>query len=365
MNFRLVLLGFGNVAQGLAKILIEKRAQLRRDFEYEIVGVADIVKGSVMNKGGLDLARLLSLASEKRTLGDYPGGTKGLSSIETIKESDANVLVEATWTNLKDGEPGLTHIRTALNEGLHVVTTNKGPIALAYHELAALAHQRRRHLRFEGTVLSGTPAISLATEALAGAKVSSIRGILNGTTNYILGEMEDGRTFDEALKRAQELGYAEAEPSGDVEAWDPAAKITILANVLMGGKVKLAEVRREGISRITAGDVRDARLTGRRIKLVAKAYEENEQIKAQVVPERLAETDLLSHVSGVLNALVLSTDVQPDITIIGPGAGGDSAGYALLSDLLALNRALTTVKGSAKSRYYRPAYAGGILRDIF
>lgn len=343
MNFRLVLLGFGNVAQGLAKILIEKRAQLRRDFdfEYEIVGVADIVKGSVMNKGGLDLARLLSLASENRSLGDYPAGTKGLSSIETIKESDANVLVEATWTNLKDGEPGLTHIRTALNEGLHVVTTNKGPIALAYHELAALAHQRRHQLRFEGTVLSGTPAINLATEALAGAKVSSIRGILNGTTNYILGEMEDGRTFDEALKRAQELGYAEAEPSGDVEAWDPAAKITILANVLMGGKVKLAEVRREGISGITAGDVREARLTGRRIKLVAKAYEEKGQIKAQVVPERLPETDLLSHVSGVLNALVLSTDVQPDITIIGPGAGGGSAGYALLSDLLALNRALS------------------------
>jgi homoserine dehydrogenase len=343
MNFRLVLLGFGNVAQGLAKILVEKRAQLRRDFgfEYEIVGVADIVKGSVMNRGGLDLGRLLALARESRGLGGYPGVTKGLSSIETIKESDADVLVEATWTNLKDGEPGLTHIRTALNEGLHVVTTNKAPIALAYHELAALARQRRRHLRFEGTVLSGTPAINLATEALAGATVTSIRGILNGTTNYILGEMEDGRTFCEALKRAQELGYAEAEPSGDVEAWDSAAKITILANVLMGGTVRLAEVRREGISRITAGDVREARLTGRRIKLVAKACGEKGQVKAQVVPERLPETDLLSHVSGVLNALVLSTDVQPDITIIGPGAGGGSAGYALLSDLLALNRALS------------------------
>lgn len=343
MKFRLILVGFGDVAQGFAKILAEKREHLRRNFgfEYEVVAVADTVKGSVMNESGLDLGKLLSLARQKGNIRDYRGGARGLSSIETIKQADANVLVEATWTNLKDGEPGLTHIKTALNEGLHVVTTNKGPIALAYHELADLARRRGRYLRFEGTVLSGSPTINLATEALAGSTVTSIRGILNGTTNYILSEMEAGRTFDEALKTAQKLGYAEAEPSGDVEAWDPAAKITILANVLMGGKVKLAEVRREGISRITLGDIRQARSTGTRIKLVAKAYVEKEEIKARVIPERLPETDLLSHVSGVLNAVILSTDVQPEIAVIGPGAGGDSAGYALLSDLLALNRVLS------------------------
>ncbi len=343
MKFRLILVGFGTIGQGFAKILAEKREHLRRNFgfEYEVVAVADTVKGSVMNKSGLDLVRLLSLAEQKWNIRDYRGGTEGLSSIETIKQANANVLVEATWTNLKDGEPGLTHIKTALNEGLHVVTTNKGPIALAYRELADLASRRGRHLRFEGTVLSGTPIINLATEALAGSTVTSIRGILNGTTNYILSEMEAGRTFDEALKRAQELGYAEAEPSGDVEAWDPAAKITILANVLMGGKVKLSAVHREGISKTTLGDIREARSTGTRIKLVAKAYEDSGEIKARVVPERLPETDLLSHVSGVLNAVTLSTDIQPDITIVGPGAGGDSGGYALLSDLLALNLALS------------------------
>jgi len=342
MKFRLALVGFGRVAQSLAKTLVEKRAHLKRqfDFDYKVVAVADTIKGSVMNQRGLRLERLLSLVQEKGSIKDYKEGTKGLSAIETIARADANVLVEATWTNLQDGEPGLSHIRKALRKGLNVVTTNKGPIALAYHELAALARRRGCHLRFEGTVLSGTPAISLATETLAGSTINSIRGILNGTTNYVLDEMAAGRTFAQALKTAQELGYAEADPSSDVEAWDSAAKITILANVVMRGRIRPADVRRQGITGITPEDISDAQAKGKRIKLVAKAYRDESRIRAQVIPERLEESDLLSHVSGVLNAMILSTDVQPEVAIVGPGAGGDSAGYALLSDLLALNRIL-------------------------
>jgi len=342
MKFRLALVGFGRVAQSLARILVEKRSRLKRqyDFDYKVVAVADTIKGSVMSQRGLRLERLLSLVQEKGSIKDYTEGTSGLSAIETIARTDANVLVEATWTNLEDGEPGLSHIRKALSKGLHVVTTNKGPIALAYHELAALARRKGCHLRFEGTVLSGTPAINLATEALAGSTINSIRGILNGTTNYILDEMATGRTYTQALRTAQELGYAEADPSSDVEAWDPAAKITILVNVLMGGRISPADVRRQGITGITAEDISDARTKGKRIKLVARADRDEGRIKAQVIPERLGESDLLSHVSGVLNAMVLSTDVQPEVAIVGPGAGGDSAGYALLSDLLTLNRIL-------------------------
>jgi homoserine dehydrogenase len=322
--------------------LVEKRAHLKRqfDFDYKVVAVADTIKGSVMSQRGLRLERLLSLVQEKGSIKYYTGGTSGLSAIETIARTDANVLVETTWTNLADGEPGLSHIRKALSKRLHVVTTNKGPIALAYHELVALARRRGCHLRFEGTVLSGTPAISLATEALAGSTINSIRGILNGTTNYVLDEMTAGRTYTQALKTAQELGYAEADPSSDIEGWDSAAKITILANVLMGGRIRPSDVRRQGIAGITPDDIGDARTKRKRIRLVAKAYRYEGRIKAQVIPERLGEGDLLSHVSGVLNAMVLSTDVQPEVAIVGPGAGGDSAGYALLSDLLALNRIL-------------------------
>jgi homoserine dehydrogenase len=342
MRFRLALVGFGRVAQGFAKTLIEKRADLRRrfGFDYEVVAVADTIKGSVLSRKGLRLQRLLSLVQERGSIRDYSEGRKGLLPKEMIAQTDANILVETTWTNLEDGQPGLGHIREALAKGLHVVTTNKGPIALAYDELATLARQRGCHLRFEGTVLSGTPAISLAQENLAGSTINSIRGILNGTTNYMFDEMMAGKTYAQALKKAQKLGYAEANPSSDTEGWDPAAKITILANVLMGGRIRLTDVRREGIIGITHEDIRDAQARGKRIKLVAKAYRDEGKIRAQVIPERLDEDDLLSHVSGVLNAIIFSTDVQPEVAVVGPGAGGDSAGYALLSDLLALNRAL-------------------------
>jgi len=344
MKFRIVFLGFGTVAQGLARILVRKAGVLRKTygFEFEAVAVSDTVKGSVLNNRGLDLGKILGTVEQGGTLNDYPGGVKGLSSLDTLERADATTLVEATWTNLKDGEPGLTHVKTALKLGLHVVTTNKGPIALAYHELAALAQRKRRHLRFEGTVMSGTPAISLVKEALIGSTVKSIRGILNGTTNHILTEMESGKSYADTLRTAQELGYAEADPTGDVEAWDPTAKIVILANVLMAGRIKLSEVPREGITKITQADVDAARRDGKRIKLVAKAFRENDEVKAEVVPERLPMTDILAHVSGVLNAITVSTDVQPDVTVVGPGAGGDSAGYALLSDMLAINRALGT-----------------------
>jgi homoserine dehydrogenase len=342
MKFRIVFLGFGRVAQGLAKILVEKAATLKKlyDFDFRTVAVSDIAKGSILNNHGLDLEKVLALAKQGRSLEEYPSGRKGLASLDTIKNADATMLVETTWTNLQDAEPGLTHIKAGLKRGLHVVTSNKGPIALAYPELAALARSRRRNLRFEATVMSGTPAINLATEALAGATVKSVRGILNGTTNYILTEMESGRPYSEALRRAQELGYAEADPTGDVEAWDPTGKIVILANVLMSGKLKVAEVHREGITHLTLTDVGSARKEGKRIKLVAKAYVEEGKVKAQVQPERLPLADMLTHVSGVLNAITITTDVQPDVTIIGPGAGGDSAGYALLSDMLAINRTL-------------------------
>ncbi len=342
MRFRLALVGFGRVAQSLSKTLVEKRAHLKRHFgfDYKVVAVADTIKGSVMNQRGLRLEKLLSLVQEKGSIKDYKEGTKGLSAIETIAGTDANVLVEATWTNLKDGEPGLSHIRKALGKGLHVATTNKGPIALAYHELAALARRNGCHLKFEGTVLSGTPAISLATEALAGSTINSIRGILNGTTNYVLDEMAAGKPYTQALRMAQEQGYAEADLSNDVEAWDSAAKLTILANVLMEGRIRPTDVRRQGITGITPEDIADARNKGKRIKLIAKADRDEGRIRAQVIPDRLEESDLLSHISGVLNAMILSTDMQPEIAVVGPGAGAESAGYALLSDLLALNRTL-------------------------
>lgn len=343
--YRLAFIGFGNVGQGLAKILVEKGPTLKEKygFKFKVVAVSDIMKGSVLDEGGLNLKELLKLVRETGRIEGYEGGLKGVSSAEVAELNVADVIIEVTWTNLETGEPGLTHIKKALSAGKHVITTNKGPIALAYKELTALAKSRNAFLRFEGTVMSGTPAINLALEDLAGAYVRSIRGIVNGTTNYILTRMEAGEPYEKALDAAKRLGYAEADPTMDVEGWDPAAKITILANAVMGGDLTVKDVEREGITGLSVEDVKAAHEEGARLKLIAKAWFENGEVKAKVSPERVPLTDVLAHVGGTLNALTFQTDVLGEVTVIGRGAGGVEAGYALLSDLLAIHRYLSGI----------------------
>jgi len=346
--YNLALIGFGTVGQGLANILVDKEALLKREhgFEYKVVAVSDIKKGSILNEDGINLRKLLQLNQRTGTIKDYEGGRKDLSSIEIIEKSNADMVLEVTWTNLETGKPGLTHIKKALVARKHVVTTNKGPIALAYRELMQIAKAHNVFLRFEGTVLSGTPAINLALEDLAGAYVKSIRGIVNGTTNYILTQMEAGALYKEALETAQKLGYAEADPTMDVDAWDPAAKITILANVVMGGDLKVKDVERRGITGVTIKEIRAAQKEGKRIKLIAKAWRESGEVKAKVSPENVPLTDVLAHIWGTLNALTFDTDVLKEVTIVGRGAGGIEAGYALLSDMLAIHRYLRGIRGS-------------------
>lgn len=343
MKFRVAFIGFGTVSQGLARHLLSKRERLksRYGFECETVAISDVQKGSVLDERGLDLEKLLEVVKRTGKIDSYSRGIRGLSSIETIVEASADIVVEATWTNLQTGEPGLTHIKTALQKGCHVVTTNKGPIATAYRELRSLAESRGVHLRFEGTVLSGTPAINLGFEALAGAEMRSIRGILNGTTNFILTQMQAGKNYEDALRDAQALGYAEADPSADVDGWDAAAKIVILSNVLMDSDIKVDAVQRVGIRSVRPDHLAKSRREGRKIKLIGAAVRNDEMVEAKVALEALPIDDVLAGVDGVLNAITFDIDTQPAVTIIGPGAGGDSAGFALLSDMLAINRALS------------------------
>ena len=340
---KLGFVGFGTVAQGCAKHLVRNRSRLEHElgFQYKVVMIADTVKGSVRNeRRGVDLLKALEVAEKGKKLdsGELRGKPVS-SSLEAIRTSDADIIVEATWTNLKDAEPGLGHIVTALENGKDVATSNKGPIALAYKKLTNLAKAKRRQLRFEATVMSGTPIFNLRESGLAGAEINSLRGILNGTTNYILTEMATGESYGEALRRAQQMGYAEVDPTGDVEGYDPAAKITILANALLNVQVQYNDVERIGITGITSENIKDAARDSKRIKLVASAsHNESGRFNASVKPHLLPDNDILAHVDGVQNALEISMDVQPDVTIIGPGAGGDSAGYGLLNDILAIHK---------------------------
>jgi homoserine dehydrogenase len=222
---------------------------------------------------------------------------------------------------------------------MHVITANKGPAALHLKELRALAAAKGLFLGIEGTVMAGTPSLRLGWAALQGNDVSMVRGIVNGTTNYMLTQMAQGLDYAEALAEAQRLGYAEADPTGDVEGHDAAGKAAILANVLMNAGLRPADVACKGISGIRAADVAEAAAAGECWKLIAEVRRAADgTVTAQVQPMRLPLSHPLAGVSGATNALTYTTDLLGDVTIIGAGAGGVATGFAVVGDLLALHR---------------------------
>ncbi|UCD18894.1 MAG: homoserine dehydrogenase [candidate division WOR-3 bacterium] len=343
MSYKLAFIGFGVVGQGFAQLLEEKKDLLRTGFglEYTVTAISDPAKGSVYQEEGLNLKEILSLLEKDGYLKGYGSGVKGWDSLRTINDADADVIVEVSPTNIDNGEPGISHIRSALGKKKHVITTNKGPIALYYRELAELARRNGVALKFEGTVLSGTPAINLSLDTLAGAVVHEIKGIMNGTTNYMLTKMAEGQSYETVLKEAQRLGYAETKPDADVKGWDAQAKIVIMANVVMGGDLKPKDVPTKGITEITLDDIEKARTDGKRFKLIGHAWKEGGEVKAKVSPVLVGADDFLYHVNGVTNALTFVTDALSKVTIVGPGAGRLETGFSLLVDLLGLHRAFS------------------------
>lgn len=336
---KLAFIGFGVVGQGLAEILLDKGEELeeRYGFECSVVAVSDFKKGSAYRPEGLDIAKLLELAS-RDAIGEYPGAETGWDALKTIEKSNADTIVEVSYTDIKTGEPAYAHFKAALGAGKHLVTTNKGPTALFFAELKELAASKGVHFRFEGTVLAGTPALDLAEFCLAGNGIGEIRGIMNGTTNFILTNMERGKSYEAALKEAQELGYAEAVPDADVEGWDALAKVMILAKSVMGADIGVHNVDRTGITGITLDDVEKAKESGKRWKLIGRVVREGGGVRASVRPEMIDMTDPLAAVGGATNALTFATDLLGEVTIVGPGAGKAETGFSLLSDLLQIHR---------------------------
>lgn len=341
MHFKLAFIGFGTVGQGLAEILIEKKQMLseKYDFHYTVVAISDILKGSVYDKNGIDIQKILDLVKKGKKIDEYPSGKKGLDSLTTIKKTNADTIIEITYTDIKTGEPATTHIKTALNAGKNVVSTNKGPVVRNVNALLDLAKKKNVHYGFEGVVLAGTPALNLAKFTLAGNKINGFKGILNGTTNYILTRMGEGMSYPDALKKAQELGYAEADPTADVEGFDAMGKVVILSNVVLGKNITIDDVQRKGITEITKNDIENARKERKVWKLIGSAeIQANGLVKAKVWPEKLPLSDPLAGVSGATNALTYFTDELGPVTIVGPGAGKRETGFALLIDLLEINR---------------------------
>jgi homoserine dehydrogenase len=337
---RLLFVGFGVVGQGLAELLLEREQQLAQEYglEWRVVGIADMLKGSCYAAAGIDLAKALALVGRGEKLAACAGGATDWDAPTMIRNAEADVMVEATYTDITTAEPATTHMRAALERGMHVVTTNKGPLALHYRELSALARAKGRQFLFEGTVMAGTPLLNLRRECLAGSGIEAMQGILNGTTNYILTRMEEGLTYADALAKAQELGYAEAVPDADVLGWDALAKVTILANVVFGADLVPADTPSEGITRITPAEIARAKEEGKRYKLIGKVWREGASVKAQVGPQLVPQSHPLAGVSGATNAMTITTRALGDVTIVGPGAGRTATGYALLNDLLHIAR---------------------------
>ncbi len=343
-NLRLSLIGFGVVGQGLAELLYTKHTLLMHDhgLNVSLVSVANARHGFIYREEGLDIPTLLDLAAARRPLTDHPGIKHWESPLTGIWATGGDVLAEVTGTNLRTGEPGLSHIRTALSQGMHVITANKGPAALAARELFNLAQEQGVQLRVESTVMAGTPVLSTIREGMAGANVNAIRGILNGTTNYILSAMATGRDYAEVLAEAQAQGYAEADPTADVEGYDAVAKTLILSTLAFGRSLKVEQVTRRGITAITREQVQHANEQGKRIKLVASLRLPSTRfgsLEARVEPMELPLSDPLARVDGVMNAIAISTDTLPEVTIIGPGAGRLQTGQGLLADLIAISKA--------------------------
>jgi len=334
----IALIGFGTVGQALAEVLLQKADSLREDYTFtaNVVAVATRSRGSLYHPDGLDINCLLD-AIKQGNFAHYPDETdleRDWDAQRIASQSNADVVIEASPTNLQTGQPALGLCHTAFDAGKHIVRANKGPIAIAYQKLTEKAHETGKQVLFEATVMAGTPALRLGQQALDGCRITAARGILNGTTNYILTQMENGVAYAQALQQAQALGYAETDPSGDVDGWDAAGKILIISAALFGQKRSFEDMHVEGISHLTLDDIRSAQNAGERWKLIATITPN----RAEVRPVRLPLSDPLANVGGVTNALTYTTDMMGDITLIGAGAGRKETGYAILSDLLTIRR---------------------------
>jgi len=303
-------------------------------FEPQITAIVDS-RGSCRDDSGLNLDLALKVKKRYGTVQKYPGsGERQTDVSKFLVETEAETVVEVTPSNFEDGEPGLTYIKQSLSARRHVVTANKGPLALAMPALLELADHMRLQLRFSATVGGGTPFLGFASKCLAGERILGVHGVLNGTTNYILTRMEEASlSLQKALAEARHKGYAEKNPGNDLGGLDTAAKLVIIANWVLKRRISLKELEITGISKIRPEVIRKARTSGARVKLIGRLSDS----EASVKPESIQLDDPVC-VRDTLNALTFSTEHTGDVTLIGHGAGGEQTASAIIRDLVEIRR---------------------------
>jgi len=334
---RFVLIGVGNIGRRFLEILVEKQSTLQNRYGIQLTLIAAVdSSGAAIHESGLDLQRVVELKRTGEGVAAYPEfGVRGLAALSALERVHADLLVELSPTNLKHGEPGLSAVTWALSHGMDVVTANKGPLVLAYPRLIALAAENKRKLFFSGTVAGGLPTVNIGQRDLIAAHVLLVEGIFNATTNYILTRMESGLSFDEALKEAQKAGVAEADPTLDVDGWDAANKLVIVANSVLGMPATLRDVSVQGIRGLTREQLLAAKERGHAIKLLATAEPSGPSAyKLAVKPTELPMDHPLARLTKWQMGVVYTTDINGTIIAVIEEEGTMATAGAVLRDVV-------------------------------
>jgi homoserine dehydrogenase len=335
-HYKLALLGFGNVGQALAELLDRKQASILEEFDvsYSIVAVATGSHGRAINENGIDGLKAVSLMKSGDSLNSLSKSPAPEDNLEFIKASEASILFENTPVSYSDGQPAISHIEIALKLGMHVSTANKGPVVHGKKMLTDIANEMNRKFYFESTVMDGAPVFALLRETLPAAEIISVRGVLNSTTNLILSMMEEGKSFDDAVKYAQDIGIAETDPSGDVDGWDAAIKISALVSIYMNTPMTPEMVDRTGIRDVTPGKIAEAKSQGKRWKLVCEAWRQDGKILTKVAPQMVGTKSPMYTVDGSTSIVQIKSDVLGELSLIESDPGPHTTAYGLLADFL-------------------------------
>ena len=335
-QLRLAILGFGNVGQAFAELIINNHQKILDTYETDVkvVAIATRSKGNLLDETGLNLEQTLE---DVRKTGRFQNKSclTTMTNMELIAKANYDLLVELTPLNVATGEPAISHIKGAFAAGKSVITANKGPIAWAYDQLLALSRQANVSFHFETTVMDGAPVFNMYDNCLRLAKVTEISGVLNTTTNFILVQLEEGVSFEEALEKGRAMGFVEADPSLDLDGWDGAVKITALANVLMKAGITPDQVERQGISGITGDDLRAAKKEGKTIKVMCRATRNDSgKVICKVAPEKVAMTEKEALVNGTTSVVSLTTDMMGKLTLFENDPNIYQTAYGIFSDML-------------------------------
>lgn len=335
-HFNLALLGFGNVGQALARLLLRKQAEIesRYGITFSVSGISTGRHGSAIDPQGIDLQAALEQMEQGRSLAALSKMDSPADGIDFVRRCAAHVLFENTPVNYDTGQPAISHLRTALELGMHAITANKGPVVHAYRQLTDLAAVHGKKFYFESAVMDGAPIFSLFRETLPAAHLRSLRGVLNSTTNLILSRMEGGEDFDQAVAYAQSIGIAETDPSGDIDGWDAAVKVAALVTVLMDIPLKPAQVERAGIRAISKQDIQQALDQGKRWKLVCSAERQGGGVLARVSPQMVERSSPMYAVDNTTSIVQFESDVLGTLSVIEADPGPHTTAYGLLADFL-------------------------------